>query len=133
MAGTVTVTPGAIALAHRRREPDLQVINIAWVGDAGDGSVPATTLEKVRGMLVRLVTNPGTPAPTDDYDITLVDRDGLDVLDGAGANRDTANSEEEPISMTGGIPRVLDGEDLTLNISGNTQAGAQGVIRLFVI
>lgn len=64
---------------------------IAWVSTTGGHvSVP---LPKIHGHDVAITTNPGSPAPTDNYDITLTDEDGLDVLNGKAANRDTANTE----------------------------------------
>lgn len=39
------------------------------------------------------MTDPGATAPTDDYDITIVDAEGYDVMQGTGANRDTSNTE----------------------------------------
>lgn len=38
-------------------------------------------------------TNPGSTAPTDDYDLAIYNEMGIDVMGGALNNRDTANSE----------------------------------------
>lgn len=60
-----------------------------------DGENP-TTEGKYTGKLIRLITDPGDSgdAPTDNYDVTILDSDGYDVLMGAGADRDTANTEQ---------------------------------------
>ena len=67
-----------------------------WLSDDSDGTVSGTT-DKIVGTLVKGVTDPGSVAPTDNYDITLTDEEGLDVLGACQstlANRDTANSEQ---------------------------------------
>lgn len=65
-----------------------------WTSD-GSGDASGTT-QKLVGTLVKATTNP-TDEPTDNYDITLADQDGLDILAGCDAgltNRDTTNAEE---------------------------------------
>ena len=59
-----------------------------------DGSGDATGVFQMQGAIVRMATNPGSTAPTDNYDITLVDPDAIDLLAGEGANRDTSTSEQ---------------------------------------
>ncbi len=54
----------------------------------------ATGTAYIDGAIVRVVTNPGGTAPTDDYDLTIIDSDGVDLLAGEGANRDTSTSEQ---------------------------------------
>ena len=68
MAGTVT-------LAHHEIGHIRKVV-ATCVGDSANGSIPATALPPIEGRLMHLVTNPGTPAPTANYDITLVDQNG---------------------------------------------------------
>lgn len=73
-----------------QKHTSVKVAVVSWTSD-GDGA--ATQAIEVDGQLLKVVTNPGTAAPTDDYDITLVDDDGLDVAGALLANRDTSNSE----------------------------------------
>ena len=67
---------------------------------AADGSLTATATNTantaaIAGWYVYMVvTNPGGTAPQDDYDITIVDSDGVDIMGGALSNRDTANTEQ---------------------------------------
>lgn len=66
----------------------------SWTSD-GSGDASGTT-GKLAGLLVKAVTNP-TDGPTDNYDITLADEDGVNILAGCDddlTDRDTANSEE---------------------------------------
>ena len=69
----------------------VKVVRMAWTSsDAG----AATGVVNIDGEIARLDTNPGATAPTDNYDVTLVDDiTGLDILGGAGANRDTSTTE----------------------------------------
>ena len=71
------------------------VCRIKWTWtSATDGSVVKVTTGGFYGEVISLLTDPGSTAPTDNYDITITDADGYDVMQGAGANRDTANTEQ---------------------------------------
>lgn len=83
MAGTVTET--------RIIGGGLTALTLTWTSDA---SGDATLVFQMQGAIVRMVTNPGSTAPTDNYDITLVDPDGVDLLAAEGINRDTSTSEQ---------------------------------------
>jgi hypothetical protein len=87
-----------------------------------NGSFTATELtHKINGYLLALETNPGSTAPTDNYDITLIDEEGLDVLQGAGTDRDTTNTEMAAIALDSYFhPPVTRDQSLTLTITGNT-------------
>lgn len=113
-AGTVTQT--------HQRVGNIRKAIFTVTADAADASVPATAISvKIEGRLVQLITDPGATAPTDNYDITLVDGNGLDVLQGVGANRDTTNTEAAAIVFAGtSINPVVDETDtLTLTIANN--------------
>ncbi|HXU85593.1 MAG TPA: hypothetical protein VN773_07285 [Verrucomicrobiae bacterium] len=120
MAGSVTIghfTQGAV-----RR------IQVDWVADAAAATVPATALPKFEGRLLALTTNPGAVAPTDNYDITLVDDEGADRLQGLGVDRDTVNTESRPLLYSGtAIAPVVDGDEtLTFTLAGNAVNSATG-------
>jgi hypothetical protein len=72
-----------------------------------------------------MITDPGATAPTDDYDITLVDEDGIDALAGAGANRDTTNTEQVyPVASNAKVPVLLCGtHTFTVANAGNAKVG----------
>ena len=78
-------------VAYGDKSDKIKTILFTWTS-ATDQSVSQTFLWD--GALVRMATNPGATAPTDNYDITLVDADGIDLLAGEGANRDTSTSEQ---------------------------------------
>lgn len=95
--------------------------------DAADGTFPATAIPPIDGRLVALITNPGATAPTDNWDLTLVDDNALDRLGGVGANRDTTTSERVAIP---GAPACASNETLTLTPTGNSVNSAIVVITL---
>lgn len=125
MAGTVTITHYQIGNIRR--------INFSVVADASDGSIPDTVLPKFQGRLLALHTNPGATAPTANYDITLVDGDGLDRLQGVGLNRHTTNSEQVPVvyASTSVCPPVSLDEALTLTFANNSVNSALIVGNLY--
>jgi hypothetical protein len=114
MAGTVTVV--------ERTHTSVKKITWDWLSDAS-GNADLVTTMAYDGVVQRLVTVPdgGGTAPTDNYDIVINDGDGFDVLLGAGANRDTANTEQVASSSLG----VVAGDKLTLSVTnaGNAKGG----------
>lgn len=125
MAGTVAITHYELGLVRR--------IEVSWVGDAADGTVPATALPAFEGRLLALVTNPGATAPTANYDITLPSGIGDDRLQGVGANRHTTSTESAPIVYSGSTvhPWVDADETLTFTIANQAVNSALGVAVLF--
>lgn len=98
----------------------LGTISIPWTSN---GSGAATVvIDAFRGFIRRFVTDPAAAAsaPTDNYDITITDANGADVLAGTGADRDTANSE----SVVPAQPILVDGAlSLVVANAGDTKAG----------
>lgn len=123
MAGSTTLTHYTVG--HVRR------IVVDFVA-AADGSIPDTTFPSIEGRLMELTTNPGATAPTDNYDLTLVDDQAVDRLQGLGANRDTANTESLPIVYSGSTihPVVSRTDALTLKFANNSVNGAVGKVIL---
>ena len=85
MAGTATLTT---------TQDDRQVkkYSVAWTSTAG-GAVSANAFTLVQpGYLIRATVMPNLAGsqPTDLYDLTLVDAESIDVLNGMGANRSNA-------------------------------------------
>lgn len=118
----------SVSVSYQRKGSG-RIAIIDWVS-ASDGSATGTVV--LDGEVKKFVTNPGSAAPTDNYDITLVDEDGLDVAEGQLANRDTTNSEAvypyKEVSLTGSVPspRPLYHSGavvFTLANAGDTKAG----------
>lgn len=127
MAGTTTEKR-----IHNLPAPANPLVNkviITWTSDASGAAT--ATIQNVNGVIQRIVTKPGSPAPTDNYTVKLNDESGIDVLAGQGtANRDTANSEHfcPGVALNDGtttsvVPVSVCG-DLSLVISGAGSAKA---------
>lgn len=123
MAGTLTVT------RDPRRAPNegkaIERIIIDWTSDAsGNADVSITNLY---GFLVKFVTDPAAAgsAPTDNYDFTLVDENGIDALDSKGLDRDTSNTEQVyPVATNAATPVFLCGtHTFTIANAGNAKSG----------
>lgn len=119
MAATVTKTEETFGTIKK--------ISWTWVSHT-DGAVATATANAqtsgvYSGEIVRLVTVPagGASAPSDNYDVSILDEDGTDVLMGAGADRDTANTEQVLASSLG----VVANDKLTLKVehAGDTKGG----------
>lgn len=112
---------------------EIDVVTISWTAHT-DGSFTSYAIHsspyylgtRVKGCLFYVITNPGSVAPTDDYDITLLNSDGIDIAGGQLANRDTATSEDVKLTTA----RCVNGP-LTVTISNNIVASATGTIILF--
>jgi hypothetical protein len=91
-----TYTPGKLPYGK-----EYVKVTVPWTSD---GSGDYTETLTLNGFLVKSVTDPGSAAPTDSYDITLVQHTA-DQLAGALVDRDTANGETvihaAPIFLTG--------------------------------
>ena len=107
-------------------------ITVDFVASSTDGSVPDTVLPRFEGRIAELTTNPGAVAPTDNYDLTLIDAEGADRLQGLGANRDTATTESVPVVYTASTihPPVGLWDVLTLKLANNSVNSATGRIQL---
>lgn len=96
--------------------------NIAWVSDAS-GVVSLSVVEVKRGRLIQIkyVPDAGGTQPSDLYDMTLPDTNGVDVLAGDGANLSNANSKITAPTA----PILLEAGNLTPTIAsaGNAKGG----------
>lgn len=96
---------------------------IAWASNAS-GAVSGHAFTHAKGRLIEIKFVPGTVGdqPTNLYDITVVDTDGLDILAGAGANLSNAT----PSYVIPSAPFYLDGTfqiDLVVANAGDTKKG----------
>lgn len=122
MAGTVTATWAPVKQLANGRV--IQKLSIAWTCTAGGAA--DLSIDNLKGWLVKVVTNPDdSQAPTDNYDITLVDANGVDAAQGKIIDRDTATSEEVYTTPTGAsVPVLLDGTyTFTVANAGNAKSG----------
>jgi hypothetical protein len=138
MAGTVTET--YIKYDVSRGKPDKVVASFACVGDSANGTLPATDFSAVLAALVKgmylylIITKPATPAPTDNYDITLIGKTtGIDLLGGAGADRDTANAEQAMPVISATPQKRLMLENATITIAGQSVNSAAFTVSLVFV
>lgn len=115
VAGTLT----EVSRTNRSPGTPVQKVRLTWTSDAS-GVVTERAVTGLSGRITRIVTNP-TDGPTDDYDVTVLDEDGIDLLGGAGGNRDTTNTEgatvTTPLDFSGTIyPTIAN--------AGNAKSGA---------
>ncbi len=135
--GTVAITYSNIFVDNQRTRT---ILTISWVADAAAATVPSTTIPyqvanryNVMGWyLYSAETNPGSMAPTDNYDIVINDADSVDISGGLLANRDTANSEIVNIGTSSHGYPVVRG-DLTFVLSNNSVNSATGTCILTFI
>lgn len=123
MAALCTITE------YNDKSRSVKKIKWAWTSHT-DGTVSGvgTTTGIFDGKLITLVTDPdGVAAPSDDYDIVINDADGLDVLVGAGADRDTANTELVAEASLGAVSAST--LELVIANAGDTK---KGVVWLFI-
>lgn len=122
---------------------DTCILTLTWTAHT-DGSftstaITAATLTKLANYyLYEMETDPGSTAPTDLYDIVITASAtgySYDVLGGRGANRSTTVTQSVlPANTTGSRFVPVNGSDTwTVGISGNSQNGATGVIRLIFV
>lgn len=103
-------------------------IKAAWVSDDTTGAVSGTTTEVYSGRFLGLITDPGAPAPSDNYTVTVADDDGVDLLLGAATgNRDTATTEFIKEADMAGVAM----SKLTFAVSGAGNS-KQGTIYLLI-
>ena len=129
MAGTITE-----ALTSGR--PPVKVITLTCTADDSDGSYPATALSniphgEIGGRLLQIATDPGSTAPQSNYDVTVTEAGGADLLLGVGANRHTSSSEVAVVESNGAYAVYAGTDTLTLNITNNNVNSAGITIKIY--
>ena len=67
-------------------------ITFAWVTSTTDADIRANIMEPITGVVYKLETTP-LDSPTANYDVTLIDETGHDVLLGQGIDRSSTATE----------------------------------------
>lgn len=125
---------GAIAESFSETRT-VKKLALDWTSSVG-GAVQEIPSRTVSGEILRVVFVPGAGGvqPSDLYDVTLLDADGLDVLAATGANRSNANKSQAcPLigdGTTTDKPIAVDGP-LTLTIA-NAGDAKQGRVALYL-
>ena len=76
-AGTVTQTWATVS-------SNTYLLTFTCTADVSAKTYPATdSKHAIDGYVFLVITDPGTTSPTDDYDITLNDDNGIDIMGGS--------------------------------------------------
>lgn len=135
-AGSVTVTRSANGLAGGHTT--YQIVQIDWVGDSSDGSVPTKSVS-LYGWVQKGITNPGSTAPTPNYDIAFTDPEDstLDLFANALQNRHTTTTEQV-YPLIAGSPgtvsavKVFAAGNYLFTLTNNSVASATGRLLLYL-
>lgn len=109
-------------------------ITISWLDDTAGTTGTIYVPAKLYGLWAGAgITDPGTTAPTDNYDISVTSAvtsrwAGLDIFDGNLLNRDTATTEKSTWSFA---PFPVYGP-LTFTLSGNAVNNATGTLTIIL-
>ena len=106
----------------------LQKVKWTWTCSCLGAYSEATT-NRFNGQAFRLITIPHATAPTTLYDITIKDADGVDVLNGLGADRSATVTEQK--SMSDGLG-VIKSSLLTLAVA-NAGDEKLGTVILYIL
>lgn len=98
-------------------------IKCAWTSDSATGGVSGTTTASFNGKILGLATVPGTAGaqPDDNYNVTAIDSDSLDVLMSGGLTRDETNTEYVLSTSLGAV--VESQLTVTIDTAGNSKTG----------
>lgn len=119
--GTMTVP------THMHYAPSMSEYRTTWTASAG-GIVSGINKTFGTGYLVavRIIPNLGGTQPTNLFDVTLLDSDGLDLLGGYGA--DCANTGPTQILLDPPVPVNGTSLQVTVNNAGASTTGEVVII-----
>ncbi|KKL48634.1 hypothetical protein LCGC14_2323530 [marine sediment metagenome] len=109
----------------------VKLISWSWIGGTAETALAAaTTTSFYTGRLIFCVTNPGTSdAPADNYSVTILDKNDVDVLADGGLNRATGTTESILEASLGAAANT----QLELVVQNSGSSGtANGVVYLFI-
>lgn len=113
--------------------------SITFTASADNATIPnytttATDQAFMKGYwLFYVETDPGSAAPTDDYDITITNAAGRDIMGGALSDRGNATTEVA-FAIDAGLTKhspPIDGA-LTIAVSNNSVNSAKSTIKFFL-
>lgn len=125
---SAAASAGTVTSEHQNHRV-VRKITFAWTTNATGAAEIQTGL--ISGNVVRACFIPGSGSsqPTNNYDVIIEDEDGIDVLQGTGANLGNINATDVFPALTNGtngnsIPPAVDSK-LTLLVinAGNAKSG----------
>ena len=114
---------GAIVFTHSKLRT-IQKFTFDWLRDAS-GDVNGVLSIPLSGIIhrVTIVPDGGGTAPTALYDVVLNDVEGVDILNGKGANLSATVTTSVSPAFTGGNLAFDDQLDLVVSNAGNAKGG----------
>lgn len=107
---------------------------VSWTADDSDGSVDNGTIGLPDPCYMFIgITDPGSTAPTDNYDIVVTDSLGADVFGTALNNRDTTTSEQAAPIIGGTYGGRLAEGELTFTLTNNSVNSATGTLTTYCL
>jgi len=124
---TPTLANGSASIERFDLTDNLYVIEISCTAKSDGTLSNIISGWNIDGILYEVETDPGSPAPQANYDLTLV-TGGIDVMGGNLANRHTTTTERVRPAVA--EPTIMG--PLTLTTTGNNVNGAQFVVRIYI-
>lgn len=124
------MTAQVVTLTETEKRYPIQKVKWDWLSTDG-GVVSSATLQQYTGAIVKVIfkSDSGGTQPTDAYDVTILDGDGFDVLNGEGANINRA----APVIKTNlDQSMFVMGTTLTLTIAAAGDAKG-GEVYLYIV
>ena len=129
----------------------MRTVTLAWVGDDTSGAIPATSTDSltltgttqtvtsfIQGYyLDDVMVNPGSTAPTADYDIAITNADGASLTNGALDDLSaTVTQTRRMAGYSGPSDTWMGGQfvtgPLTITWSNTTVASSTGTVTLYL-
>ena len=110
----------------------VSLLTFVWIANSGGAVTSDASDEEVSGYVFKVITDPGTTAPTALYNATLTDEDGVDVMGGELADRSATVSEQVVPKIDTVFGSNWVSGTLTLNIEGNSVNGGQGEVKVYI-
>ena len=82
----------ATAITSELHNDDMMIVTATLTSES-DGTATVTTSHTYQGILVQVETDPGSAAPTANWDLTISDSYLSDITAGGGANRHASDTE----------------------------------------
>ena len=101
----------------------VRLFQISYTTHASAGTFTCASDRDITGWILLVETDPGATAPTDQYDITLINSNSRDVMGGALANRSDTNTEAVMPLQNGNYTIVYNEGPLTVTVTnaGNSK------------
>jgi len=131
---SVTVSKSFVEIGRSSSTKRVQIVNIDWVADDTDGSVPNTNID-LRGWVIKAITNPGATAPTTLYDLAMGDPEDtvLDALEANLADRSATVTEQVNFTLTGALTPPLFAGTYQFQLTNNSVNDATGRLQLYLV